>query len=115
MITNLKEVIAALRLDGDQAVKEVHRLIKVAVEFVHEGVTMRTPVWSGELLRNWRWSMDSAGTATILGPVSTDRKSYGRTSTMSLGTEPMRPASQASVDATKDALVFSGNIFRTYV
>lgn len=114
MITNLAEVMAALRKDAGMATLEVTRLIKVAVEFVHEGVTSRTPVWSGELLRNWRWSMDGTGSSTLLGPVETNRRLYGRTSAMALGTEPMRGASQAAVDATKAALSFEPGRFHSY-
>ena len=68
-----------------------------ALPFVHKSVTSKTPVYTGESLRNWVWSTGSpqGGSSPAIGSGPT-----GHTSTMTLGSEPRRPANQAATDAS---------------
>ncbi len=46
--------------------KIMARKMMLACQFVHEGVTSRTPVHTGESLRNWVWSMNEPNSGTAM-------------------------------------------------
>jgi hypothetical protein len=90
----------------EESLKLPEKLIRMklnyALPFVHEEVTSKTPVWTGESLRNWVWSMDAPNSSApkpALGSMPP-----GPTNSMPLGSEPRRPVNQAAVDASFAAL-----------
>lgn len=72
--------------------------LNFALPFAHREITSKTPVWSGQALRNWVWTVgqpNSAPAAPALGTMPP-----GPTNSMPLGTEPRRPINQAAADAS---------------
>lgn len=97
-VTNLNAVVARLKkVKGEPRRRARQRMIEI-LTFIHRKVTARTPVWSGEALANWKWTIGRASrdsTGAIPAPGTGDP---GKTSKMALGTEPRRPAAQAVAD-----------------
>jgi len=79
---------------------------------VHERITERTPVWTGETLRNWQWSVGVAPEGVPQPAVGNEPT--GRTNDMPLGMEPRRPANQMVADASYNAIDFS-NPFQKFI
>lgn len=104
-VTNLNAVTARLKkVKGEPRRKARARLINM-LTYIHKKVTERTPVWSGEALANWRWNIGKAS-RIMTGPIPAPGNGEpGKTSTMSLGTEPRRPAAQAVADQNFDAFI----------
>ena len=72
--------------------------LNFALPFVHQEVTSKTPVWSGQALRNWVWSVGQPNTSPAMEALGTIAK--GPTNSMPLGVEPRRPINQAAADAS---------------
>lgn len=76
---------------------EYSRRITALLVHLNREVSMHTAVWQGETLVNWKWSVGapdlSHRNAANSGPT-------GPTNTMSLGSEPRRPANQSPVTAS---------------
>lgn len=88
--------ISGLRAAKDLPDRLMRVKLQYSLQFVHTSVTKKTPVHTGQSLRNWVWTMgepDSGSMRPALG--SGDP---GHTNTMPLGTEPLRPINQAAVD-----------------
>lgn len=72
---------------------------KAAVEVTSIAVELtvalmeNTPVWSGETVRNYAWGTTMPGTGAVKEIGSSDP---GPTNSMSLGSEPRRPANEAA-------------------
>lgn len=77
------------------------RRLRLAIDMLTDRVLSRTPVYTGQTVRNWRWTMDapSGGTLPAIGSGQP-----GQTSGMPLGGEPRRGPNQADAAATKDTL-----------
>lgn len=96
-VTQAKKVLEKSRKDF---IRKFANKIALSTQYVHHSVTDLTAVWSGKTLANWRWSVGAVD-SSVREPVGgTGYKSYGHTSSMSLGSEPMRNANQAIADAS---------------
>jgi hypothetical protein len=108
--SNANSVISRLQRKKDVPTKLVRDFVIKAVNFVHEGVTDRTAVHTGQSLRNWQWTQGTPYSGELPDPGGVEP---GQTSRMTIGSEPRRPAAQADSDASKDALDFK-NPFDVY-
>lgn len=104
-VTNLNSFIGGLNKLKAEPEKIIRRKVVVALKLVHKNVTIRTPVHTGKSLRNWVWTMDRPSSASNMPAAGSGPT--GQTSKMTLGSEPRRPANQATVDATYQALDLS--------
>ena len=101
--------LASLLADIDNSVEKVERefgkTVKRTVEAVHESLISKTPVYTGETVRNYIWTMGVPYNGPALAAIGTDDP--GHTSEMALGVEPRRPANEAAATATIRLLAFS--------
>lgn len=96
-------------LDGIK--EQIGRRVRDIVYLLDQKLHERTPVWSGQAVRNMIWSMDgNQGEVFAEIPVPTE---MGGTSSMALGSEPRRPVNQQAAQATLAELDFS-DPFRVY-
>lgn len=79
--------------------------IKEIVYFIDRKVHERTPVHTGQAVRNMIWSVGSP--ETTVHPAIESPPDTGRTSGMSLGSEPRRAANEAAARATLYSLDFN--------
>lgn len=110
-MSGLSGFLSGLEKAKQAPAKIMARKMMLACQFVHEGVTSRTPVHTGESLRNWVWSMNEPNSGTAMPALG--EGDPGQTSKMRLGSEPRRPANQAPVDASLARLNFK-DPFRQY-
>lgn len=87
------------------------RRVKEVVYFIDRKVHERTPVHSGQAVRNMIWSMGQANSATL--PAIETPADPGYTSGMGLGSEPRRGANEAAARESLSALSFK-NPFTVY-
>lgn len=99
--TGIDAAIAELKRGvGDleqQAIAETRRAARIILESLFE----HTPVWSGETVRNFRFSVGSPpsrGTSAAIGSGEP-----GPTNHLPLGAEPRRPANEAAARADLEA------------
>ena len=109
-MTGAATMLAGLRKNMKLPETLIRKKVKESVHYAHYQITSRTPVWSGQSVRNWVWSMDQAATATL---DAIDNGPTGQTSKMPLGAEPRRGPNEASSTATLEALSYT-NPFRVY-
>lgn len=102
--SNASSVISTFQKYKKKPEERVRKFIIEAIDFIHEGVTDRTPVHTGESLRNWQWTKGAPYGGKLPDPGGV---APGPTNSMPLGTEPRRPAAQADSDASKDSLDLS--------
>ncbi len=76
--------------------------INLLLERLNDLITINTAVWEGETLVNWSWSV---GTPNLIHRQPIGAGDPGHTSTMALGSEPRRPANQAIVDRSLQAIL----------
>ena len=110
---NDQEFLASLPDVKGQIAKKLAPKVAALVQFVHEGVTSRTPVWLGTTLRNYVWTMDDAydgGEMSALGSGPP-----GDTNNMAVGAEPRRQENQSAADETLAHLHFSPDPFHKYI
>ena len=84
-----RKTLDAFRLCVAQAYNR--QIIKFAI-MLNERLLAKTPVWEGETLRNWRWTIG----APDLGPPipAVGGTEPGHTNSMALGTEPRRASNE---------------------
>lgn len=109
-MTGANQFLAGLRKQIRVPETIIRKKVEGLVYHAHHSITSKTPVWSGQSLRNWVWSMDQPTNNTL---EAIDNGPPGPTSTMPLGAEPRRGPNQASSDATLESLSF-GKPFRMY-
>ncbi len=109
-MTGASAFLAGLRKNLKLPETIIRARVKELVYHAHYNITERTPVWSGQSVRNWVWTIDQPATATL---DAIDNGPPGQTSKMPLGSEPRRGPNQASSDATFEALSYN-NPFRSY-
>ena len=97
-VINLNSFLSGLERLKKEPEKIVRRKLEVVLRLVHQGVTSRTPVYTGKSLRNWVWTMDQPSASSDLPALGSGDP--GHTGSMPLGAEPRRPANQAAVDAS---------------
>jgi len=93
-IAELKRGVADLE---QQAIAETRRAARIILESLFE----HTPVWSGETVRNFKFSVGGAparGTSAAIGSGEP-----GPTNHLPLGAEPRRPANEAAARADLEA------------
>ncbi len=66
-----------------------------AMEFLLEAMMENIPVWSGRTIRSIRISTTGELAAVEPAPSQEERKNFGQTSKLALGSEPMRASSEA--------------------
>lgn len=108
---NVNSFLAGLQKSPDRLKARMTTLVRKIVSFTHEGVTSRTPVWTGQALRNYVWS---TGTPAV-GFKGRPSGETGETNKMAVGSEPLRAPAQAEADASKAALTFSDPYQKFYL
>lgn len=83
--------------------KEYEAELEKGIRAIHHGVTMRTPVNTGQTLANYQWSVGSPAGGIVGHDTSGET---GRTNTMRLGEEPRRAANQAIANRSLESLPF---------
>jgi len=86
--------------------------LSFALPFAHEEITSKTPVWSGQALRNWVWSVGSPNTSPAKPAMGT--MPPGATNSMPLGAEPRRPVNQAEADASLARINWQRNPYQQF-
>lgn len=94
----ISELKTALKEFEMKAVEEM----KKAAMIVQFELNKRTPVWSGETVRNYSWGVGSSAPANRKSPIT--GVDIGITSNLKLGQEPRRPANEAAVMAELSSL-----------
>lgn len=103
IVKNKRAFLNTLKGAAGEARRSFSTLVKTVVWTLHYEITALTPVWSGEALSNFRWSVGSPDRTAIFGVF----KPIEPTNQLPLGTEQNRPAAQAQVDFTVNRLNFS--------
>jgi len=86
--------------------------VKEIVTYIDRKAHERTPVYTGQAVRNMVWSVGQGGSSEL--PAIENPAETGHTSDMGLGEEPRRHANQEAAQETLKALDF-GNPFQTFV
>lgn len=102
-LLGVEAAIAALTEAQNQFIAKFAINVRKIAEHVHRGILDRHPVWSGESISAWHWTVDGSGGG---GGSSIEKKSYtkaeseqfGHTGSMPLGSEPMRASATANVE-----------------
>jgi len=89
---------------------EFEERVRRIATHIHEGLLAKTPVWQGETIANYQWSID-VPMATKVGFVSSPADP-GPTNTMPLGTEPRRAPNEAIANASFASISFKGSFGR---
>lgn len=82
---------------------EYERELEKALRMIHQGVTSRTPVNTGQTLANYQWSVGTPAGGIV---AHDETGETGRTNEMVIGEEPRRPANQAITDRSLESLPF---------
>ena len=82
-----------------------------AANFAHNSILDRTPVHTGQTLRNWKWSVGSPDMGQVLEARGSG--SPGETSILTLGAESRRASNRADPDASF-AKLNTKNPFQTF-
>lgn len=101
IILNEKTFIARLNTMPRVLQRNYTRRLRVAVNMLTDGVLRRTPVYTGQTIRNWRWTMEAPAAGVLQANGSGQP---GQTSSMPLGSEPRRAANESDARSTKDTL-----------
>lgn len=94
-------------------VDEFSDTVEGTVNTVHESLTSKTPVYSGQTVRNYRWSVGSPYSGPALEALGTEEP--GNTGSMPLGTEPRRSANEEDSAKTLRLLDFKNPFKAFYV
>lgn len=104
--SNMGAVAAAMRQTIDWIEAGIQRKIQNTVHAVHFSLHAKTPVWTGQAIRNYVWGKNQDPAGGELPEI--EQPAYpGNTNMMPLGTEPRRPANAAASTATLHALAFN--------
>ena len=104
MTTNSSAFLRGLGTSSRRVERRVETILKQVTKRLHETIEKRTPVWSGQAVRNMVWTMGVPNTTefgAIPGPTGTPG-----TNDMPLGPEPRRAANREAAAATQKALRF---------
>lgn len=82
----------------DDLVERQHQIVILLTQKILE----RTPVWMGDTVANWRWSVGSPDETVERSPASGPP---GETNSMPLGVEPRRAASEAVAKRSMTAIL----------
>lgn len=121
MLTGVARAIAILKKEQESFIMKFSISITKVLTKVHRGILDRHPVWSGESISAWHWGIGvGAGAGGGGRPdheyTPHERERFGPTSSMPVGSEPMRAAATAGPEASFRALrVDPQNPFHTFV
>lgn len=104
-------LLAALAQDIKNVDKKVAGIVEATVNYVHFSLMAKTPVYTGQTVRNYRWSIGGKVSSPPLDAI--DNGPMGITSQMPLGVEPRRAPNEADATKTLKALSFS-NPYKVY-
>lgn len=96
------------------AKKDLAQQVKRMVYDVHNYILSATPVYSGNAVANFQWSMDEPANG-VVAPASFPSGGLGRTSVKPLGREAARSANEAIANASLAKIDFSDPFRRIYV
>lgn len=96
---------AALDKELELIDKEVSKTVQNTVEAVHNSLTSKTPVYTGQTVRNYVWEEGEGRSGPALNAI--DNGPEGITNSMPLGTEPRRGPNEAAAHKTVVSLNFS--------
>lgn len=114
MFTGISEAISALTTAKETFLIKFAVAIRESINIVHNGVLIKTPVWSGETINNYHWGVDSMSGGGLRAAVGSGDP--GATSSMALGSEPRRGPNTAGVNAEKSSLAITkNNMFHEYI
>lgn len=105
LIQNRSALFAAVDKDVQKGIQKFTALIDKVTNAVHFSLLEKTPVHSGETVRNYIWTQDSPFNGPSISPIA--NSPTGQTNKMALGSEPRRSINEAAATATLEALTFS--------
>jgi len=112
LTANLGAFSAGLDRAVDKIEKKFRARVIGSVNFTHSMILSRTPVHTGKSIRNYIWTVDKQYTGPQVGAAGT--MPPGPTNSMSLGSEPRRPANEGRPTRSKLALDFK-NPYRNFI
>lgn len=111
LIQNRSALFAAVDKDVQKGIQKFGALIDVVTNAVHFSLMAKTPVHSGETVRNYIWTVNQPFNGPSISPIAGGPT--GQTNKMPLGSEPRRSANEAAATTTLEALNFK-NPFKKY-
>lgn len=102
LVRNFSSFLSGIRKEPKKLERKVLLLVSGIIRFTHQGVTKRTPVHTGQTLRNYIWSLGVPSSTVKPDPGGPPT---GRTNDMPLGPEPRRRQAQAEADQSRDAIL----------
>jgi hypothetical protein len=112
LVSNADAFLSRLAREPDRLEKRMVKLVSGIVRFAHRGTTRRTPVHTGQTLRNYTWTVGAPARGVKGDPGG---PATGATNRMPLGPEPRRGAAQAEADASLGALVLTSPYQKFYL
>ena len=101
IISNKTSFLNGLKSAVGNHERRVAERVKQAVYTLHHEITHRTPVWTGQALASYRWSVGNAPDSVV---VTLSAPHLGPTNHLPLGPEPNRAEAQAIADESLKAL-----------
>jgi hypothetical protein len=110
LIQNRDALFAAIDADVAKGIKKFANLVDMTTNAVHYSLMEKTPVFTGETVRNYIWTEGTpfGGLAKAIG-----NQPPGPTNSQPLGTETRRPANEVAATITLENLSFV-NPFKKY-
>jgi len=90
--------------------RDFEKRVERIAGFIHKSLLAKTPVWQGETIANYQWSIDVPKLGTVA--YSTSPAETGETNMMPLGVEPRRASNEAIANGSFAALQFRGSFGR---
>lgn len=109
-IPNLSEVRAAVERDLAALESRMAHNIRILISETDRNLKALTPVWSGQAVRNYIWSVGSPN-SVVHDPI--DNGPPGPTNAMPLGVEPRRGVNEAAASQSLDT-VLAANPFQKF-
>lgn len=111
LTSNANEFLAGIKASPDFVRRKFANKVRDVVYTLHHSITERTPVYTGQTLANYQWSMGTPFSGVLdavgVGPVE-------HTNQLPLGVESRRPENQAVADESLFRLRFE-NPYQNYV
>ena len=105
IVGGISSLKAALDKELELIDKEFSSTVKNTVEAVHDSLTSKTPVYTGQTVRNYIWQEGEGYSGPPLPAI--DNGPEGFTNSMPLGTEPRRRPNEDAATKTVTSLNFS--------
>jgi len=101
--TNIVPTIKELRKAIVESEVQADKTTDHAALIIMEEFFKRTPVWSGETIRNYAWGKGKKASGSPKGAIGSGPP--GPTGSMAMGAEPRRPANEAAVMSELQGLI----------